>query len=117
MHILLGSSSLLLSHLSTGSIPALSKPVCPLQDRRLPFSLLSHPTGTAKMRQTRDDLQEWDLPYMKETIRLKPHDEYWLYDAKFYPYTTAGADPIFAIASIRHVIQPFPCFKSHQAMR
>jgi len=54
-----------------------------------------------------DELQEWELPHLKDTILLKPHDQYWLYDAKFYPYATAGTDPIFAIASIRHVIQTF----------
>jgi hypothetical protein len=80
-----------------------------LQDRRLPFSLPSHPAGTAEMRPARDELQEWDLPHLKDTILLKPHDQYWLYDVKFYPYTPAGTDPIFAIASIRHVIQVCPC--------
>lgn len=55
------------------------------------------------MRPSRDGLQKWDLPHLAETVTLKPNDKYWLYDAKFYPYTTVGNDPIFAVASIRHV--------------
>ncbi|KAF2734581.1 WD40 repeat-like protein [Polyplosphaeria fusca] len=41
-----------------------------------------------------------ELPSLRETFRLpgpKQHDDAAWYDVKFYPYTTPGEDPVFAV--------------------
>jgi hypothetical protein len=56
------------------------------------------------MAPARDDVQQWNLPHLKDTLLLKPQDKYWLYDVSFYPYTPTEAEPVFAVAGAQHVI-------------
>jgi hypothetical protein len=65
------------------------------------------------MVSARDEMQQWDLPHLKETLLLKSQDKYWLYDVKFYPYTASREDPMFAVAGTQHVNLSFHTFTCH----
>lgn len=44
------------------------------------------------------------LPRLVSTVKLGRNDSLQLYDAKFYPYTAPGVDPVFALCGGVHTV-------------